>query len=274
MQDEQEVPLTMAQRRRRFVREVTGIVLGVVIALLLGAVATAIGWRIEAADARRALALELGEIIGQADERVLARDCLEQRFDAIAAVLQQAAGTGQLPPLGRIGDPPFRTWSSGVWDSTMNAEIASHMDRELLDNLSGAYEFVRIISAQTQVEDDAWTTLYAVVGPGRPIAPYEVAALRAALAKARMAHRKIMIGAVRTRQIADAYDLPYDRGTVAEYATTEMRDRYCAPLPPADGKPYGQAPFAGAYARMTANPIRRGASGLSASPAAGTRPGQ
>jgi hypothetical protein len=68
----------------------------------------------------------------------------------------------------------------------------------------------------------------------------------------------MLMAAVRVRQIADAYDLPYDRGTVAQYGTTDLRDRYCQPLPPANGNPYGQAPFAGVYAWMLANPIRRG----------------
>ena len=98
-----------ADRRRAFAREFAGIVLGVLIALALGAVAAAIGWQIDAIDARRALALELGEILGQAQERVIARDCIEQRLDTVATVLDQAAVTGQLPPLGEIGNPPRRT---------------------------------------------------------------------------------------------------------------------------------------------------------------------
>lgn len=82
------------------------------------------------------------------------------------------------------------------------------MDRELLDNLSGAYEFVHILSRQTQAEGDAWTGLYAIVGPGRSVAPGEVAALRNTLAQARMGNHMAILAAVRLRQIADAYDLP------------------------------------------------------------------
>jgi hypothetical protein len=251
------VPQTRRERRRAYLKEISGIVVGVVIALMLGAVATWVGWMIDAADAKRALALELGEILGQAEERVIARDCIERRLDGLGAVLATAAATGQLPPLGPFGDPPFRTWSTGVWDSTISADIASHMDRELLDNLSGAYEFVRIMSRETQAENDAWAALYAMVGPGRPVAPDEVNAMRTSLAQARMAHRMLLISSVRIRQIADAYGLPYDRGTVDEYAQTVLRDRYCTPLPPSDGKPYGQAPFSNTYQRMLDNPITR-----------------
>jgi hypothetical protein len=251
-------PLTRGERRRAFLREILGIVIGVLIALSLGAVASAIGWRIDGAAARDALSAELGEILGQAKERAMANDCIEGRLSTLGAVLDGAAASGTLPPLGDIGNPPFRTWSHGVWDSTISADIASHMDREDLDNLSGVYEFVTVLNHESQVEDDSWTALYALVGPGRPIAADEIVALRAALARARMAHRLIIISALRMQQIADAYDLPYDRGTVREIATPGMANRFCAALPPpAPGERYGQAPFRESFRRVQEDPIRK-----------------
>lgn len=242
-------------QRRSFAREIGGIVLGVLIALALGAMATAIGWRIEAADARDALSAELGEIVGQGRERELANLCIEKRFDRIAAVIDAAAETGNLPPLGDIGNPPFRTWSTGVWNSTISADIASHMDRETLDNLSGVYEFVTVLNREAQIENDTWTALYALVGPGRAIASAEIVDLRSALSRARMAHRMVIISVVRLRQIADAYDLPYDRATVAEIATDKLARQYCAPIGPATAKSYGAAPFAGVHRRLLERPI-------------------
>lgn len=249
---------TRAERRKEFIREITGIVLGVLIALSLGAVATAIGWRLEAREAREALALELGEIIGQGTERVAAYQCIERRFDAVAAVLDGAAATGTLPPVGDIGDPPFRTWSTGVWDSTISSDTASHMDRETLDNLSGVYEFMTVLNHEVLVETDTWSTLYTIVGPGRSITPDEIATLRQALSRARMAHRMIVLSAQRLHQIADAYDLPYDRGTVSETAKGDFAARYCAPIGPPGAAGYGSAPFARAYQRVRDNPILRG----------------
>jgi hypothetical protein len=249
------------ERRRAFLREIASIVLGVLIALMFGAAATWVGWQIDAADARRALALELGEIIGQGEERVNARTCLEQRYDQIGAILDQAEASGRLPPVGDLGNPLFRTWSSGVWDSTIGADTASHMDRETLDNLSGAYEFVTLLRAESGVENDNWTELYTIVGPGRAIEPSEIAELRAALTRARMAHRKMLIAAMRIHQIADAFDLPYDRNTVHEYASSATPASYCGPLPRANGRGYGQAPFANAYEQIKAHPITAEAPG-------------
>ena len=252
---------SLSERSQAFVREIGGIVLGVLIALSLGAVATAVGWRMDAADARRALSLELGEIIGQGRERELANACIEARLDKVAAAIDAAELTGRLPPLGEIGDPPWRTWSHGVWDSTISSDIASHMDRETLDNLSGAYEFVTILNRESAFEFESWTRLYGMVGPGRATTPAEVVDLRAALTRSRASHRLMVLSAVRLRQIADAYDLPYDRGTVAQWANDSLARRYCAPIPPPNGKGYGQAPFSGSYRRVLQNPILRDSTG-------------
>jgi len=246
---------TKAERRQAFIREIAGIVLGVLIALSLGAVATAIGWRLDAREARDALALELGEIIGQGTERVAAYHCIERRFDAVAALLDGAAASGTLPPVGDIGDPPFRTWSTGVWDSTISSNTASHMDRDTLDNLSGVYEFMTVINHEVLVETDSWSTMYTIVGPGRPVTPDEISTLRRALSRARMAHRMIVMSAQRLHQIADAYDLPYDRGTVAEYSRRDLGARYCAPIGPPGTAGYGAAPFARAYQSVRDKPI-------------------
>lgn len=247
-----------AQRRKSFLTEIGSIVLGVLIALALGAVATAVGWRVDAADARRALGLELGEIIGQGEERVLRNACIEARLDAIGKVLDAAGLSGRLPPLGSIGAPMFRTWSHGVWDSTISADIASHMDRDTLDNLSGVYEFVGIINREAAKEIETYTDLYALVGPGRTISAEEVVGLRRSLAHARMSHRMIVMSAERLRQIVDAYDLPYDRNTVAEVVGDRAARAKCTPTKAPAGETYGQAPFMDILRDVQANPILRG----------------
>src|SRR6476661_10863204 len=100
-------------KRRKMLRDVGEIVLGVLFALALGAVASEIGWMLEIRQARSAIANELGEIIGQGRERGRADRCIESRLDAIGAVIDGAAEDGRLPATGTIGDPMFRTWSTG-----------------------------------------------------------------------------------------------------------------------------------------------------------------
>ena len=226
------------------------------IALGLGAIASEIGWKVETAQAREALGDELGEIVGQARERESADPCIESKLDEIAAVIDKAAVTHRLPPLGAIGDPLYRTWSVGVWASTINADISSHMDRETLDNLSGVYEFVATIDSATRDEVAAWTELTTIVGPGRSISDEEIRILRSALSKARTANRVNQIAAIRIDQIVKAFDLPANADTIAEYATLS-RARFCTPIAAPAGEHYGSAPYQGIGAKVRANPITR-----------------
>lgn len=236
-------------KRRKTIRDIGEIVLGVLIALALGAVASEIGWKIEVFQARRAIANELGEIIGQGRERASAERCVEQRLDAIGAIIDRAGTDGRLPATGSLGDPLFRTWSTGVWDATRGAQIASKMSREEQDDLSGVYRIVQVIDRATDEELAAWTELYAIVGPGRPIDASEVAALRNSLARARLAHRQIAISGIMTDRYARSLDLPVNDDAVAQYSRTGS-DLLCGPLPAYRGERYGSAPLTHGFARV------------------------
>ena len=78
-------------KRRKFLRGIGEIVLGVLIALTLGAVATEIGWLIDVRNAKNAIAEELGEILGQGRERVRIYPCVERKLTAIGGILDEAA---------------------------------------------------------------------------------------------------------------------------------------------------------------------------------------
>lgn len=236
-------------RRRKYLREIGTIVLGVLIALGLGAIASEIGWRIDAATAREAIADELGEIVGQGLQRERADRCVERKLDVIAGLIDRGARSGRLPAVGSIGEPLYRTWSSGVWESTISADIASHMNREELDNLSGVYEFVDDVRISTADEMAAWRDLYAIVGPGRAIGEEELVRLRSALTRARSAHRSILIAGIRMDQITWSFDLPVNSLTIEQYRD-EPISRICAPVASYAGERYGSAPFPGVIERV------------------------
>lgn len=254
--------LAAQEHVRRSAREVGKIVLGVLIALGLGAVASEIGWQIEVRAARRALSPELGELIGQGDERVRVSRCVQRRLDRVADLLEVAARSGRLPPAAPIGAPPYRTWPRGVWDSTINAQTAAHFDREELDQYSSAYAFTVQIERAHMRELEVWTALHAVVGPGRPVPPEELARLHGAVSEARFLDRFVALNGLRMHQLADAYRLDYEQESV---------DDYRRPLPgyPICRRPgvdiprrYGEAPLGGALDLAIANPITREDVGL------------
>lgn len=240
--------------RRKFVREIGSIVLGVLIALGLGAVASEIGWKIEVANAREALASEIGEIAGQARQRERADSCIEARLDAIGAILDEAEKTGRLPPVGALGVPLLRTWSTDVWDTTRSAAIASHMPRHELDDLSGVYSLVAVIQAATLEERSAWHQLDGIVGPGRSLSPDELRDLRAALIEARIGNRTVGGAGVAFDKFVAALHLPVDQADVTKYAAADISAQ-CQPIPPWNGEHYGWAPGRGNAADVRRNTL-------------------
>jgi hypothetical protein len=249
-------------KKQTFLREIGGIVLGVLIALALGAIATEIGWMLDVRSAKAAIGEELGEILGQAREREHLYPCVERKLDAIGNVLTQADETGHLPAVGRIGDPAWRTWSHNVWDSTIGSDTAGHFDRETLDNISGVYEFVAVINRYSDEEMDAWRRLSAITGPGRDIDRQEIVGLRDALSTARLANRIMTGSSLRMGQIAEAYDLPVNRATVAEYGNAPI-DRYCGPIGNPDSDRYGQSTMPQMVDRIRKHPVTKESIGVS-----------
>lgn len=246
--------LKLSERQRKFVREVGSVVLGVLIALGLGAVATEIGWKVEVYYARNAMQVELGELIGQGEERDNIHRCVEARLDQLSLIVDAAAKDGRLPPLGGIGVPPWRTWPRGIWAS--NAETVAHLGRDLLDNYSSAYEFADAMAALGAREIDVWTRLHALVGPGRALDGEEAAELRRAIGEARMIDRMIVGNGLRLKQIVTAYDLGYDAGSAEPYGTRPIKDfPICDPIGKAVPATYGQAPFDTLIDTVKANPF-------------------
>ncbi len=229
-----------------------------VVALGLGAIATEIGSRNDVAKTREALALEFGEAIGQGQDNIHTAPCVERRLDELARVVAEADRTGRLPPLGPIGYPPWWTWNSGVWDSAVASQTASHFPRDEVDGIVGFYGFVSILRDNTARELDAWTRLYALVGPGRPIAPGEAERLYTAIRDARIARRLITLAAIRAEQLAGLYNLDYDRAEAKQYTDRPIATlAICKPIGNEIPAAYGEAPMKGVIERTWANPLTR-----------------
>ena len=235
--------------RRKYLREIGSIVVGVLIALAFGAVASEIGWMLEVRQAKAALSNELGEIVGQGLQRERADGCIERRFDAIGAILDEAEQSGRLPAIGDIGQPLTRTWSTDVWDATRSAEIASHMDRGTLDDISGVYSLIVVVRDATADELQSWIDLFAIVGPGRPVDAGELRALRGALARARAAHRMVLGGSIRIDTYVRELGLPVDAQDVIKYRD-ETIGLVCGGPSAYAGEHYGEAPFRGVAKRL------------------------
>lgn len=243
---------------RRLLGEVGIIVLGVLIALGFGAIATEIGWRIEASAARKAISLELGKALGTAIERTHFAHCVESRLDELARLVDRAATTGRLPPLGDVRSPPVRAWNRGIWDSSISAQTTSHFNRAELNAYVAAYQYIDLLGVANRQEMAAWTDLYTLVGPGRALMPAEAVVLRRAIGDARGANRFLVVGSVRLQQEIEAYDLPYDGAAMREFSDRPSSDKeICQPVDADVPASYGQSPFRTTLDRARKSPIKR-----------------
>lgn len=227
---------------RPFLGEVGVIILGVLIALGLGVVATEIGWQVETRTARKSIGLELGEGVGQGLERVRFYGCVERRLDQLADVVDDSAG-GRLPPLGDIAMPTPHTWNHGTWDSAVGAQTASHFGREELIAYVSAFEYVAGLGDTALEEFDAWTRLYVLVGPGRPLSSAEAGDLLRAISEARMINRRMARRGLLLSQLVDAYGLHADNAYKRAYLEKPLSTYpICQPIHAEVPVRYGQAP--------------------------------
>lgn len=202
----------VSRGHRRDMREVAMIVLGVVIALGLGAIATEIGWRLEVREARAAVRSELAfnfELLERGRDHA---DCIDRRLETLARIVEEASQTRRLPPLGAIHGTGGAIWQRGVWDSQVAAETAAHYPTQEAAGLSRIYRRFQLLIDNNARMDEAWTTLQGMSGPGRSLDPVTEGALYDALSRARRANDFVRLSAPFTRNIlANTLGVDYPR---------------------------------------------------------------
>ena len=176
---------------REFLTEIGVVVIGVCIALAAEQTLEWLHWRSQVAEAREIIATELAYSVEGAIIRIRAQPCMERRYDELARILDMAAKSGSLPPVGDIGLPPRNAWRSGAWDSVVASQTATHFPRQQLADISHTYKALETLEQVYNSETDDWRDLYAIVGPGRRLDPASETELRKALSRARSSSRSI-----------------------------------------------------------------------------------
>jgi hypothetical protein len=238
---------------REFLNEIVVIVIGVLIALGLEQAVEAWHWREQVADARDALGDQLGEAIGQGRERINTSACTDARLATLAAMLDQATDSGRLPPIGDIGVPPLRTWSTGNWESAVASQAAEHIPMRTRSIYSLLFGYADVERRASEDELRQWQQLYALAGPGRRIETAEIAGLRDAIINARTDNQVIDFMAIRMQQVIDSVRLPFDRKFALSYDRPRSAYSICQPIGPVPLH-YGEAPIRDAIARARSAP--------------------
>jgi len=246
---------------RKFGGEIAIIVFGVLIALAAGQLAEDWNWSRKVSEARQRLAPELGEGLGQAVlyERVL--PCTERRLDEIATIVADAQKNGRLPPLGDVGQTYWFTWTTGVWQSLVADQTATHFKHDEAQAYVGTYQFVATLDQATNDQLEVWTMLAGLSGPGRRFAPNEANFYFQTVTKARFLSRFMAGAGLRAKQLATAYRLPVDEEVFRSYADLPA-DQLCKPISREGAASYGQAPWKGSVEKIRNDPITRQSIGM------------
>jgi len=232
---------------REFLTEIGTIVLGVCVALAAEQAVEWVHWRNQVTAARSAIARELIIVMRGGLERVRETQCVEQRLDAMAAILDQASRTGSLPPVPQIYQPHSRIWPDDVWRTVVASQTAPHFPQEELARLSRTYSQEVDLSVINREELLAWANLSAMVGPGRRLDPASEAELRKALSQARYYNRIMTLGGGQIARGIGRMDLPFPpdlKSAIDHYMRTPIGNApMCRPMEAGAPPLYGQAPL-------------------------------
>ena len=170
---------------REFAGEVGIIVFGVLIALAFEAVVDHLSWNSKVDEARTELRHELGHNLALLDKRIAQQDCVARRLAELGPIITGASASGRLPPLGIIYGPGHYTWPTSVRDSQIAAQTVTHFPAQESAAISRVYRYVSMMHDDNDAEEQAWDTLNAMAGPGRPIDGASISRLIEALDEAR-----------------------------------------------------------------------------------------
>lgn len=244
---------------REFMKELGTIALGVCIALAAEQAVEWWHWRGQIGEARSLIATEMSLNMRLTISRMRTAACTERRLDELAGIVDAAAKSGNISPVGDFAMPPRGYWRNGSWESVVASQAATHFPRQQLADFTSAYKMVATLEDRSNQEVVAWDSLYTLVGPGRRLDSASEARLREALSHARTVNRLMAIMAVQLMNRVNALGLPYspdDLERIAEsrrsgliepvgnLGTGGAAGAICAPLgkvPPL----YGQGSFNG-----------------------------
>ena len=234
---------------REFLKEYAIIVVGVLTALAAEQGAEWLHWRHLVDEGRRDLAASYVHMQALATERDIDSPCIGGRLSEIAAILDQASRTGRLPPVGDIGSPALRLWAETEWPTLVAAQTAVHFPRDEARGYAGIADYARTVDIDANREIQDWTTLYTIVGPGRPTSDVELSKLRSALSSALYYARDMRLAGFQIGGMIDHRHLQADTAAKARAAAFTARimkrNGHCPPIGPAAAA-YDHAPLEGA----------------------------
>lgn len=143
----------------KYLREVGTIVLGVLIALIVGEVANAVRERVEA---QRSMAAVRSDMMDNSSSFELTApwgDCALRRLDALSAELALVRKTGRLRDIGEVGGLFGTTYRSGSWDSAVANRDTLFLDPARVADLTDYHEVLSLLRVNRDEINLGWARL-------------------------------------------------------------------------------------------------------------------
>ncbi|HEX4158772.1 MAG TPA: hypothetical protein VHY79_09865 [Rhizomicrobium sp.] len=174
---------------RELAKEIGIIVIGVLIALGAEQAVDALHWMNQVDAGNTALKAAFVREVKNSALRASEHDCIVQRLAFLSQVVQQASGSGRLPPIAALGHPPFVPWTIGTWEALVTSGTVSHLPRDAMIRYTTIAQRSAFLSGLSDREEAQWTVLDTMVGPGRRLSDVEAEQLRITLAEAADSNR-------------------------------------------------------------------------------------
>lgn len=161
MSDTSEAPkrrnwLTRIVRSRDFTRDIIVTTLGVLIALGIGAVVDAIGWRMRLAATERMMNRELSQFRGAMAFNWLTLRCARDKIGALEEIMEEARSTGTLPDISSIGFTPDFGAFGDSWQLAQGSDVVLHMAPKTAMDHASRWVNVRYVSGLIADAQKAW----------------------------------------------------------------------------------------------------------------------
>ena len=169
---------------REFAGEVGIIVLGVLIALGVEQIASALHDRAREREAHKAVYAEIKQNMSYIKARMATQSCVERRLDEIGELLARAGDGGLSPQPRWIGQPAIFLNSDERWQAATGSGRASLFSPDEQSQLAAVYVATKQFVAAEEREQNAWAQLRGLESWAGPLGPagrvHFVSALQAA----------------------------------------------------------------------------------------------
>ena len=186
---------------RELLKEIGIIVIGVIIALGAEQAVEALHWMYQVDAGEAALKVAFIREVDNIAQRDVQSDCIAQRLVFLSQTVERASGSGRLPAIQAIGHPPYTPWTIGAWDALVAGDIVSHLPRPKMLAYVQIAQRTAVLSGMSDRENDQWTILDSLVGPGRRLSDVEAEQLRVTLAMAAESNRLMRRTSSRLREL-------------------------------------------------------------------------